>query len=1719
METKDNKKKKKQVNDKKPVKANIKSTKLKAEKVEKTKKKRIDFNKICLILFAICTVFVFYNVFQYFETGEITAKLYLVDKYYTGAEFAASLDIKDNKTGLPLEATVEAQLYDRNGKKVKNGNTEVESNSFEDLNITLPISEDLKEGSYEIEFKIKSKEGRAKIKRDIYISNKVNENINVSFDKGIYKPGDEVNFRTLILSANDDTPKQEEIEISIFDGNDNRVYIEKVKTSEFGIASTKFKLANEVNSGTYKVKILSNEKEYIKTFKVDAYITPQFSVNINSDKSECFVGEKVKFDIEAKYFFGEPVKDAEIIISMDQKEETLKTYSDGKVSYEIEFKNKGSFEMKVKAVDTSNYYAEASKNIIVAEKLFNIDVLPEYGKIVKNTNNKIYIYTKTNQGQPIATNATITLGKIVKNVFTSDDGVGYIYLSKEEIEKISGIVEVTAKRVDTGEEVTYKKNLGITTEYNVVSTDKVKYENNEDIKITIGNPKTSNKSIAIVKGGELIKLINTSENVVEVNLDGQYGLIDIYCESTVKTGSNDYKIATANKKTIFIKPNKELNLTVKTDKEQYEPGEKLNISFTAKDIQNAGVDTALLVSIIDEANLNVAENDLNIDNIKLALEGIKLADGLDAATLYACILEENSDDILTGLLLKQEPTEFGGRTYTQSSYAEKQEYQAKIFLGGSILILIGTIYLARLVYSKLKQKTNLVIEIVNFLTTWIVLTAILGEVIYDIVYNETVVFIATAIMTIIIDILIFREIKAKVCKFYLDITFALLAIVTMLMIYELSSSLAVILALIIILIYVILKKSNAKGRYEGICNTIGRILKNSIIILLSYNTIIRLDSVFLGIVTLLLCYIVCALYNKLKISEKIKSEFEKSFSSEYGKGENANLNNYKENYNDAREREKKVKQKIESEENKKIVINIKFAQVAGVIILIIFVLAILLLASIGGLTQSFSGNISNDTGYGSFDSVLDGIILPNASVQESITQSSDNKGDLSLNDMFNYSDKFTSSESTGTNDKNDSAEQNKDEKITEVEENIRNVFLESLAFIPELVIEKGEGSKEIELSDNITTWCVQIVGNTKNGDVGYATSNFRVFKDFFVDFSLPMNSKVGDKVSLPITVYNYTDKELVANYKIEKQDWFNTTSGLEGNVKVEPKGTKLVYFEIEIIKDGTNKFRVETTSGEYSDIVEKSMEVTLKGVEINEIKSNGYVSDKTEQDVIFMDDYIEGSNKIAVKLYPNMMSLNIEGIESIFELPTGCFEQVSSSLYPNILALKYLKSKDDVDQALLEKVNHYLNVGYQKLLTYEVKTNKGGFSLYGNSPAETVLTAYGLMEFNELSEVYDVDENVIRRMEKFLEDKQNMNGSFKLTGYNNGGALRTDDYSLNAYVTWAISESNISKSILNKAVEYLEKNIEHYKDPYSLGLVANVFVNTDNKNADAIIDRLVENLENKDVRPYLKSNIYDYYGTYGRYQNLQSTALLSIALSNSNKYAETNQKLVEYILSEKRANGTWGTTQATILALKALNTFEESNKVSNQTIKVSVGSDVREIKVAQNAYDFYVEYFENVEKQNKVKIDGVKENIYYEILGNYYVDYEKVEENNSFEISVEMQNDLKVNQEVNQKIKIKNNTSDGTQNAMVVVSIPQGFTVNTNSLDLLKGKQIIEKYENNYGKINIYLRDFAKAEEVELNISYRTMYPIECLGGDVRVFDYYNPNVETIFKPMEFRVK
>ena len=239
-----------------------------------------------------------------------------------------------------------------------------------------------------------------------------------------------------------------------------------------------------------------------------------------------------------------------------------------------------------------------------------------------------------------------------------------------------------------------------------------------------------------------------------------------------------------------------------------------------------------------------------------------------------------------------------------------------------------------------------------------------------------------------------------------------------------------------------------------------------------------------------------------------------------------------------------------------------------------------------------------------------------------------------------------------------------------------------MCFIPELVTTRGSAQVDLNLSDNITTWTIQTVGNTKDGRIGYGMlNNVKVFKDFFVDFELPKNLVETDKVSIPVTVYNYTDNSISTVIKIKQEDWF-TLENDNINVNVNAKSTNMVYIPISVLKSGDNKFRAEVSSNNITDIVEKECKVSTKGYKVEKVVSTGKLDKNISEDILILDEAIENTAKAKVKIYSSTMSQAVEGMENIFRMPTGCFEQISSSLYPNILALKYLEDNKIVNDEI-----------------------------------------------------------------------------------------------------------------------------------------------------------------------------------------------------------------------------------------------------------------------------------------------------------------------------------------------------------------------------------------------------------------------------------------------------
>src|SRR5262245_15625249 len=174
-------------------------------------------------------------------------------------------------------------------------------------------------------------------------------------------------------------------------------------------------------------------------------------------------------------------------------------------------------------------------------------------------------------------------------------------------------------------------------------------------------------------------------------------------------------------------------------------------------------------------------------------------------------------------------------------------------------------------------------------------------------------------------------------------------------------------------------------------------------------------------------------------------------------------------------------------------------------------------------------------------------------------------------------------------------------------------------------------------------------------------------------------------------------------------------------------------------------------------------------------------------------------------------------------------EQTSSSAYPNILVVDYVKKARVASSSeFLMRAEQYLNVGYQQLLTFE--RPGGGFDWWGSGEPLVWLSAYGLQEFHDMSKVYPIDKGVIDRTQRWLLGQMAADGSWSKIGMTHGESIeRMGDprLLLTSYVVWSLLDSGVRKESLKKSIAYIRANVKKADNAYILALAANALAAAD----------------------------------------------------------------------------------------------------------------------------------------------------------------------------------------------------------------------------------------------------------------------------------------------------
>lgn len=220
---------------------------------------------------------------------------------------------------------------------------------------------------------------------------------------------------------------------------------------------------------------------------------------------------------------------------------------------------------------------------------------------------------------------------------------------------------------------------------------------------------------------------------------------------------------------------------------------------------------------------------------------------------------------------------------------------------------------------------------------------------------------------------------------------------------------------------------------------------------------------------------------------------------------------------------------------------------------------------------------------------------------------------------------------------------------------LREFFPEVLFWNPEVVTDdEGTATLHFPAADSITTWGIAATANTRDGRLGFGGSSFRVFKEFFVEPDLPPVLTEGDRISLPVAVYNFLDREQRVWISLVPDEWYELSDERARTVRVPAKGAASVAFDLVARRSGTHALHVEARGEEKTavDAIRRAVTVWPDGRERTHV-INARVSGRTTLSIEVPSEALPGSARLVCKCYPGVFGTMLEGLEGMLRKPHG----------------------------------------------------------------------------------------------------------------------------------------------------------------------------------------------------------------------------------------------------------------------------------------------------------------------------------------------------------------------------------------------------------------------------------------------------------------------------------
>ena len=466
---------------------------------------------------------------------------------------------------------------------------------------------------------------------------------------------------------------------------------------------------------------------------------------------------------------------------------------------------------------------------------------------------------------------------------------------------------------------------------------------------------------------------------------------------------------------------------------------------------------------------------------------------------------------------------------------------------------------------------------------------------------------------------------------------------------------------------------------------------------------------------------------------------------------------------------------------------------------------------------------------------------------------------------------------------------------------------------------KGTAQVRFYLSDAITAFRITAEG-LGGGHAGHAEATINSVLPVSLATRLPPAVSVGDRIELPLTTTSTRSAPLDVTIETALQsEALTIASGARHSLSLPARGSKTHFVPIDVGSGSeTATLRLTASGGGLSDNVVRELQVVPPGFP-QAWSVAGDDATTLQRFELELTDVVDHSLAAVATWHPSPVSSLLSGMEGLIRTPGGCFEQTSSTNWPNVAILRYLEAHDG-DPRLRAKSGKALDAGYGKLTGYQVAA--GGFETWGSGPGKEVLSAFGLLQFADMSQVYDVAPAVLQRDVDYLLAQRDGQGGFRRTGESAHGYGSAPKSVLDGFITYALVETGHDES-LGEELDHQAEVAVTSDDPYVLALATRTLLKAGRSEGSAALKRLAGMQVEDGSFPGAESSITR---SYEANLLVESTALAALAMMQGGERLGAD-RAVDWIIEHRQGQGTWGATQATALALGALTEHAERSAV------------------------------------------------------------------------------------------------------------------------------------------------------------------------------------------------